>query len=36
MIASQFAGKDNTVSPDFPNYPGFGSRYCVLAPLFSL
>ena len=30
------AGKDNTVSPDFPNYFGHGSRYCVLGTFFSL
>lgn len=29
------AGKGNTVSPDFPNYFGHGSRYSVLAPFFS-
>lgn len=35
MITSQFPGKDNTASPDFPNYSGHGSRYSVLAPFFS-
>jgi hypothetical protein len=33
---TQFPVKDNTASPDFPNYSGHGSRYCVLAPFFSL
>ena len=36
MIASQLAGKDNIPSSNFPNYPGHGSRYYVLAPFFSL
>lgn len=36
MVAFQFPGKDNIPSPDFPNYSGHGSRYCVLAPFFSL
>lgn len=36
VIAFQFTGKDNTSSPDFPNYSGNGSRYCVLGFFFSL
>ncbi len=36
MVASQFPGKDNTASPDVPNYFGHGSSYCVLASFFSL
>ena len=36
MVAFQFPGKDNIPSPDFPNYSGHGSRYCVLALFFFL
>lgn len=36
MVASQFPGKDNTTSTDFPNYSGPGSRYSVLDISFSL
>lgn len=35
MVASQFPGKDNTTSTDFPNYSGPGSRYYVLGTFFS-